>query len=570
MKKKHIVYDSVRLYGKNSIFHSTLTKLLYFLIIPFSIASILVFSFYEFNLRNQINAELKTESGRIAQNYSNLHRSNENYNSMLCANNYVKKYLEFDFYKMDNNEIHNIISNINLAINPSFLNIQELYSITIYSIKNDRVMSSKIGDRDASHIKNEIWYKKFRKNPKEAFLISDENNVVYCCYPAYTNSDLSGLIVFTYDSNTFINILSKNMNERMIYITDFENKLIYSNTEIKTVPAVDKPLGFHSVKNNYIYKEKDSYSESNITLIVPENAFRTYRSLQVSFMFFYLILLIASSIGMAYYSTSTNYKSILSIIDMINKSNKNGVLENTSLNEIKFIENYIQNTSTREENQIEQLKQAQLQVLQSQINPHFLFNTLNMINSRIIRITKSDTEVSNVITSLAEIMRSILDPTQFTTTFSDEIEYVNKYMYIIQTRFRKNISIVWDIPCELKEQYILKMILQPIVENAFNYGLKEYNGEEPEIRISCRQKEQYLIFTVANNGKIISDDKIKNLNQKLKNADSPSPEHIGLLNINKRIKIFYGNECGIIVGKKADRTIVDIKIKVFKQNDGNI
>ncbi len=570
MKKNHIVYDSVKLYGKNSIFHSTLTKLLYFLIIPFSIASLLVFSFYEFNLRNQINADLESEAGRIAQNYSNLHRSNENYNSMLCANNYVKKYLENDFYKMDNNEIHNVISNINLAINPSFLNIQELYSITIYSEKNDRFVSSKIGDREASQIKNELWYKKFKENSKESFLISDENNVVYCCYPAYTNSDLSGLIVFTYDSNTFTNILSKKMDERTIYITDFENNLIYSNSKFITVPATEKPLGFHKIKNDYIYKEKDAYSESNITLIVPGSAFRTYRSLQVSFMIFYLILLIASSIGMAYYSTSTNYKSILSIIDMINKSNKNGVLENTSLNEIKFIENYIQNTSTREENQVEQLKQAQLQALQSQINPHFLFNTLNMINTRIIRITKSDTEVSNVITSLAEIMRSILDHTQFTTTFSDEIEYVNKYMYIIQTRFRKNISIIWDIPSELKEQYILKMILQPIVENAFNYGLKDYSGPDPTITISCRMKNHYLLFTVANNGKPISNNMIRQLNQRLKNAESPSPEHIGLLNINKRIKIFYGNECGIVVGQKNNMTVVNTKIKTFKQNNNNI
>ncbi len=167
-------------------------------------------------------------------------------------------------------------------------------------------------------------------------------------------------------------------------------------------------------------------------------------------------------------------------------------------------------------------------------------------------------------------MRSILNHTQFTTTFSDEIEYVNKYMYIIQTRFRKNISIVWDIPSELKEEYILKMILQPIVENAFNYGLKDYIGPEPTINISCRMENQYLLFTVANNGKVISKDMIKKVNQRLKNAESPSPEHIGLLNINKRIKIFYGNECGIIVGKKDDMTVVNIKIKVFKQNDNNI
>ena len=312
------------------------------------------------------------------------------------------------------------------------------------------------------------------------------------------------------------------------------------------------------------------YSNSIITLVVPKSAFRTYRSLQVSFMLFYLILLIASSVSMAYYSTTTNYKSILSIINMINKSNKNGVLENTSKNEINFIENYIHNTSTREENQIEQLKQAQLQALQSQINPHFLFNTLNMINSRIIRITKSDTEVSNVITSLAEIMRSILDTTQFTTTFSDEIEYVNKYMYIMQTRFRKKIAIIWDIPPELKEQYILKMILQPIVENAFNYGLKDYIGPEPVISITCRMENQYLLFTVSNNGKLISKDMTKQINQRLKNAENPAPEHIGLLNINKRIKIFYGNECGIVVGKKNNMTVINIKIKVFKQTNNNI
>jgi len=570
MKKNHIVYDSVKLYGKNSIFHSTLTKLLYFLIIPFSIASLLVFSLYEYNLRSQINTDLEAEAGKIAQNYSNIHQSNENYNRMLCANDYVKKYLTKDFYQMDNSEIHTTISNITLSINPAFLNIQDLYSITIYSEKNDRFVSSKIGDRDAKQIRNEPWYNKFKKNSKEAFLISDKNNVVYCCYPVYINTTLSGCIVFTYDSDTFVNILSKNTNERTVYITDYKDNLIYSNSANKTYPVTESKLGFFNKKDNYIYKEKCLYSDSIITLEVPKSTYRTYRSLQVSFMLVYLILLITSSVSMAYYSTTTNYKSILSIINMINKSNKNGVLENTSLNEIKFIENYIQNTSTREENQVEQLKQAQLQVLQSQINPHFLFNTLNMINTRIIRITKSDTEVSNVITSLAEIMRSILDHTQFTTTFSDEIEYVNKYMYIIQTRFRKNISIIWNIPSELKEQYILKMILQPIIENAFNYGLKDYIGPDPTISISCRMENQYLLFTIANNGKLISKDMTKQINQRLKNAESPSPEHIGLLNINKRIKIFYGNDCGIVVGKKNNMTVINIKIKVFKQTDNNI
>ena len=190
------------------------------------------------------------------------------------------------------------------------------------------------------------------------------------------------------------------------------------------------------------------------------------------------------------------------------------------------------------------LVQAQYKALQAQINPHFLYNTLDTMSS--IAEIRDCPEVSMLSQSLSNIFRYSLNMKEPFSTVAKEIMHLKNYTYVMAVRMHDHVRYVYDIDEETLQDRIPRISIQPLVENALNHGLRNKRGSK-EIRIEIKKKDAVLKICVADNGVGMDAGP---LNEALQKNDLQRVEQgnsIGLFNINARIKMLYGEEYGISI-----------------------
>lgn len=186
-------------------------------------------------------------------------------------------------------------------------------------------------------------------------------------------------------------------------------------------------------------------------------------------------------------------------------------------------------------------KEIELEALHAQINPHFLYNTLNTIKWMAkIQGAKS---VSNAITALTKLLRVSINLGRDMILLKEEIEYVENYTLIQKLRFNDSVSVRYSIDEECLLCCIPKLILQPIVENSIIYGMEEDNSKQLDIEIKACKKGQSLMIEVNDNGPGIKPEVLKNIFKSEKDVNKFST--VGLNNINQRIRLSFGDAYGI-------------------------
>lgn len=203
-------------------------------------------------------------------------------------------------------------------------------------------------------------------------------------------------------------------------------------------------------------------------------------------------------------------------------------------------------------------KEAELKSLENQINPHFLYNTLESINWHAKSIGAD--QISTMVESLGALLRITLKHANTLSTLKNELDIVVSYMSIIKIRFDERIQYDLSVPEELYELELPKLTLQPIVENAINYALEEMT-ETCFIHLTGQLKNETAIIKISNNGSQFPENLLEKLEQ---NEISPRGFGIGLLNINKRLQLQFGASYGIqiINNELEDLAIVQITIPV--------
>lgn len=207
-------------------------------------------------------------------------------------------------------------------------------------------------------------------------------------------------------------------------------------------------------------------------------------------------------------------------------------------------------------------QQMEYKMLASQINPHFLYNTLETI--RMKAITAGNKEVADAIKLLGKSMRYVLENTNSSsTTLKNELDYVQIYLSIQKLRFgdRINYELVTDNSIDLEHTAILPLILQPIVENAILHGLERVSENGHIIIYVFSDNSGQLTISVKDNGIGLDEDELKSLREKLTIPNQMLQNSIGLYNIHERIRLYYGSSYGIIIDStKGEGTIVKISI----------
>ncbi|MCD9020281.1 sensor histidine kinase [Cohnella silvisoli] len=190
-------------------------------------------------------------------------------------------------------------------------------------------------------------------------------------------------------------------------------------------------------------------------------------------------------------------------------------------------------------------KEAEYAALQSQINPHFIYNTLEMI--RMKAELNDDEEVADMTFTLGKLLRYGVNHEEQHVTVGKELEHLNNYMLLQNSRFSNKFRLVIDIPESDYEIPCIKLMFQPIVENAIHYAFKD-RLEEGTIRISVRHKGEDVVFTVTDDGSGMDAQRLKALREHMTGNRVLTPgKGIGLRNVNERIKLQYGEVYGLTV-----------------------
>lgn len=190
------------------------------------------------------------------------------------------------------------------------------------------------------------------------------------------------------------------------------------------------------------------------------------------------------------------------------------------------------------------LRAAELRVLQEQINPHFLYNTLDNI---IWLAESNDTEqVVDMVSSLSNFFRTTLSKGREFITVKEEEEHIQSYLQIQQFRYRDILSYEIAIPEELYEYEVIKLTLQPLVENALYHGIKKKRGMG-HITVTGEKYKDVLIFKVTDNGMGMEPERLEKVRRMLEGEELEEKESggFGLFNVNQRIQLHYGVEYGL-------------------------
>lgn len=202
-------------------------------------------------------------------------------------------------------------------------------------------------------------------------------------------------------------------------------------------------------------------------------------------------------------------------------------------------------------------QEAQIKALESQINPHFLYNTLESINWRA-KLAGEDT-ISLMVESLGKMMHSALSSNDSDYTLGRELDLVNAYLTIQKIRYEDRLCYQIKSTPKLNSILVPRMIIQPLVENSVRYGIEE-NLDSTEIQISASNDGNDLLIVVSNTGSQFEDALLEKLNT---HATQTHGFGIGLINIDERLRLKYGDAYGLTLSNSDDMAVAHIRIPIM-------
>lgn len=222
-----------------------------------------------------------------------------------------------------------------------------------------------------------------------------------------------------------------------------------------------------------------------------------------------------------------------------------------------FLHNMQLNNSLKQKQQEQEI--AELTALQLQINPHFLFNVLQNVEFEMRKLGSGADAAIRMLEDLSGILQYALSNPMETITLRQEIGYLKKYVAIQRLRFGDGFIVYYEIDDDLWEFPVFRLMLQPLVENSIVHGVR-LSREKGYIQVNIFEKEGRVIFRVSDNGVGMTEEEIKAFQESIERINV---RHIGMSNVNSRLKIYYGEESAIHVqSQKNQGCIVEFSIPV--------
>lgn len=390
------------------------------------------------------------------------------------------------------------------------------------------------------------------------YLVIDER-AIYNMYERYLVDGMT----FSLISSTGQILSSSNTDK----ITTYDNKMLEQckTKDGQAIEVIQNGMK-HTLISNYI-PFFDAYFVSDINEAYVSNSLNSLKYYTIIIMTIGLILIIIS----IYFISYKFSRPLLSLVDLMSngrfesisedennkkiiKSHEIIVLTEAYEDMLKKIDYYVKNLIHEEKER----RKAELNALQMQINPHFLYNTLSTI--KYLAKGEKIEEVGKTIDSLISILRNTIGTTEEMATIQSEIENLEKYVYINKLRFGGDTNVTFTVSDDCKELLIPKLIIQPFIENAFFHAFS--SRAKGEINIFINKSFNFIIIEIMDNGIGMEVTDIKKLKSKKFKGG------IGVKNVDDRIKLIYGEEFGVRLDSEVGYgTIVTIKIPINANKD---
>lgn len=401
--------------------------------------------------------------------------------------------------------------------------------------------------------------------------------------PYADSTQRRGTLVVYLNFGKFDELMRSKVQNQRIYIIDGNREFLYSSLEQETGNPVRDPflnklldqetpyrIVRHNGGNAVVSMVHSAYNRDwSFVSVISLDEYRLKQEQFKRLVAIWLVLSVVVSFVVAIVISLRTYQPIRRIISLFDSTGKSAFYSDdvdhtaTKRNEIKYIMSQINRTFADKKEMEEELnekyrklRKAQAIALQSQINPHFLFNTLETINWKVMRLTKGKNEASGMIQSLSRLLRLSLETEEELILLRKELEQIRLYMEIQMFRYKDKLNVQWFVSERVLDYKVIKLLIQPIVENAIYHGIKPspVNGV---IKIAAYEKGNAIVISVKDNGIGMSKSEVARINAELDQETLKGNRHIGLYNVHQRIRLAFGSAYGLKLTSRSKKgTIV--------------
>ena len=579
----------IKLYSWNSIFFKYFRKSVVYILMPLTILS-LILCFFVFRSRredaiSQRNRAFYQTSSLLEAVFNDV----ENNHLVISSSSDINSFCtsdDSDEYSAPYSSIHAVKKVLNnICVSSQYIN-----NVHIYMPTRDYVFSTTVSaPADSFYLKE--WYNIISDTGMSDFVYynKSENPDIYTdsvivVRSIMADNNTQGHVLYDIPAQKFKETFEKSGYEYGLQLLcDANGKIFYASDKSiigKNVADISTNVDLLALRDdesfeNMLYQSSDiNYTYHYITSS-PLSSGTTVLQLIVIVLGVALFVLLISFV-LSFYLSLQFYKSIIQITATLrNEEGSSSYISEQNYNELYYINSHIisrltktSDVETQLAHQITSLKKAQFVALQAQLNPHFIYNTLNLINVMVMKMAKRDCEASKAIVILSQLLREAFDTKTVLISLGDEFDYVKKYIELQKLKFKYDMNIVWDVDQSLMDRQVLKFMLQPIVENAFEHGFGKTKLDEYTLIISAHADSDELVLSVTNNGKKIADEELHSLQEALRSDIEFEHRGIGLMNVNQRIRLIYGDEYGCSIESGEDETTISIRLPAeFEENN---
>ena len=446
---------------------------------------------------------------------------------------------------------------------------------------------------------SEAWYKKiidakgksiiFKRSIGEYGTSPDNNFVLTVGRAIMRYGEIKGVVITDIDFSVLDSIYNfGDISEGGVFIYDSANEIVFKANNDYTLPKINDNRMVKLLENvglkaqdreisimnrSYLAVEsKSDYSKWTTVVLVSRNFllkdFYKYRTS----MFIVLLIILAAVLyilPIVIGKITKNIKELKKTMEEISSGNIDAKPAIHSIDEIGRLSDIFVEMMGKVQYLMQDIKvkerdkrQAELEALQAQINPHFLCNTLNTI--KYLAQLQNVKNIGEITTSLVRLLRISIDNTESFITIEEELEHVKSYLTIQRYKYADKFSTEFLVQEDVLRYKTTKMILQPLVENAIFHGI-EPSGREGLIVIKIYFEYDHIVFKVIDNGVGMSQEQIEKLLSHSLRSEKSRFSGIGVYNVNERIKLFFGEEYGIKVFSQPGMcTSVEIEIPAIE------
>ena len=445
---------------------------------------------------------------------------------------------------------------------------EEIRSITLYAENIQVEHGNTLAPLSVAQ--NQTWYSKINEKGTVQWLVKQGNKKeILAVRKFYRQDSIQAMLVLTLDYNRvlepFADLLTEN---RGGLILDEQGNVVYSGYRMDAPYKPDKETSLNYLKEHYVCIEKKiEDTKWNFCLYQPKEELEksVWTLLLGNIPVLLLCLLLILLLG--YFFSRKMVERLEQLTENMNQINL-GLRKVTVVSQSKDVIGVLVRTFTRMMDEINKLisqvyeakiklQKTEMKALQAQINPHFLYNSLSIINWKALEADNE--EISRITLALSTYYRTSLNKGETMTIAANEIRNIDAYLQIQLIMHDNSFQVIKEIQEDALSYSVPKLILQPLVENAIEHGLDVSEKEEKWLKISVCKEKDALIMAVEDNGMGMSEEQAKSI-------ITYRSKGYGVRNVNDRITLLYGEEYHLRVkSRQGEGCRIEIVIPVNKE-----